>query len=310
VSQRLGATVLTAVAMSALVFLALQAVPGDAAIISLGEYYGHADAATLRAKMGLDQPLLVQYGRWAGGVARGELGTSLRTGQPVRPELAGRLPVTLQLAGLSLLLSIAVGVASGLIAATRRRTGLDVATRAVALLGISVPHFWFGLLLILWLSLRLQLLPPGGYEDPSRGLGANLAAMLMPVATLGLGMAGTTMRITRAALLDVLSHDYIRTGRAKGAPERRVLWRHALRNALIPLITVVGLQFGDLLGRTVVVEEIFSLPGLGRFVVGGVFNRDYPVVMAGVVVICLGYLVANLAVDLLYARVDPRIRYE
>jgi peptide/nickel transport system permease protein len=296
--------------MSALVFLALQAVPGDAAIISLGEYYGHADAQTLRAKMGLDQPLPVQYGRWAGGLLRGELGTSLRTGQPVKPELIGRLPVTLQLAGLSLLVSIFVGVAAGLVAATRRRTALDVATRTVALLGISVPHFWFGLLLILWLSLHLRLLPPGGYEDLSAGVGANLAAMIMPVATLGLGMAGTTMRITRAAVLEVLTHDYIRTGRAKGAPERAILWRHALRNALIPLITVIGLQFGDLLGRTVVVEEIFSLPGLGRFVVGGVFNRDYPVVMAGVLVICLGYLAANLAVDLLYARVDPRIRYD
>jgi peptide/nickel transport system permease protein len=296
--------------MSALVFLALQAVPGDAAIISLGEYYGHADAVTLRAKMGLDQPLLVQYGRWAGGVVRGELGTSLRTGQPVKPELMGRLPVTLELAALSLLLSILIGVTSGLIAATRRRTALDVATRTIALLGISVPHFWFGLLLILWLSLRLGVLPPGGYEDLSAGITANLAAMIMPVATLGLGMAGTTMRITRAAVLEVLSHDYIRTGRAKGATEQRVLWRHALRNALIPLITVIGLQFGDLLGRTVVVEEIFSLPGLGRFVVGGVFNRDYPVVMAGVLVICLGYLAANFAVDLLYARVDPRIRYD
>ncbi len=296
--------------MSALVFLALQAVPGDAAIISLGEYYGHADAVTLRAKMGLDQPLLVQYGRWAGGVVRGELGTSLRTGQPVKPELMGRLPVTLELAALSLLLSVLIGVTSGLIAATRRRTALDVATRTIALLGISVPHFWFGLLLILWLSLRLGVLPPGGYEDFSAGITANLAAMIMPVATLGLGMAGATMRITRAAVLEVLSHDYIRTGRAKGATEQRVLWRHALRNALIPLITVIGLQFGDLLGRTVVVEEIFSLPGLGRFVVGGVFNRDYPVVMAGVLVICLGYLAANFAVDLLYARVDPRIRYD
>jgi peptide/nickel transport system permease protein len=304
------ATVLTAVAMSAIVFLALQAVPGDAAIISLGEYYGHADAATLRAKMGLDQPLPVQYGRWMLGLVRGDLGTSLRTGQPVKPELLGRLPVTLELAGLSLIVSVFVGVASGLVAATRRRTALDVVTRTVALLGISVPHFWFGLLLILWLSLRAGLLPPSGYEDLSAGLGANLASMIMPVITLGLGMAGTTMRITRAAVLEVLSHDYIRTGRAKGAPERQVLWRHALRNALIPLITVVGLQFGDLLGRTVVVEEIFSLPGLGRFVVSGVFNRDYPVVMSGVLIICVGYLTVNLAVDLLYGRVDPRIRYD
>lgn len=301
---------ITVVAMSAVVFLALQAVPGDAAIISLGEYYGHADADTLRAKMGLDQPLYVQYGRWARGVLRGDLGDSLRTGLPVRPELVSRIPVTLELAALSLILSLLLGVPAGLVAATRRRTAADFASRTVALLGISIPHFWFGLMLILLLSLHLRWLPPAGYEDMSAGLVANLGAMLMPVLTLGLGLTGTTMRITRAAMLEVLTQDYIRTSRAKGLPEQRVVVRHALKNALIPLVTVVGLQFGDLLGRTVVVEEIFSLPGLGRFVVGGVFNRDYPVVMAGVLVICIGYLTTNLAVDVMYARIDPRIRYD
>jgi peptide/nickel transport system permease protein len=304
------ATVTTVLLISAFVFVALQGVPGDAAIIILGDYYGHEEAAALRERLGLDKPLYVQYGRWLGQLVRGNFGISLRTGQPVRPELASRLPVTVELAALSLALSLVLGVPLGVISAIRRRSAVDYTSRTVALLGISIPNFWLGLMLILIFGLYVQWVPSSGYAAPSEGLGGHLATIVLPVVTLGSSLAGTTMRITRAAMLEVLGQDYVRTGRAKGLGERLVITRHALRNALIPLITVVGLQFGDLLGRTVIVEEIFSLPGLGRFVVGGVFNRDYPVVMAAVLVISVGYTMTNLAVDILYARVDPRIRYD
>lgn len=310
VLRRLTASVATVFLISVVVFLALQAIPGDAAIISMGEYYAVEDVATLREKMGLDLPLYIQYGRWLVGLPRGDMGTSLRTGQPISGEVVSRLPVTLEITVLSLLVSLLIAVPAGIVAATHRRSFTDFTARGLALFGISVPNFWLGLMLILLFSLHLRWLPSGGYQPPAVGMWMHLGTIVLPVLTLGTSIAGTTMRITRASMLEVLNHDYIRTGRAKGLSERRVVAYHALRNALIPLVTVVGLQFGDLLGRTVIIEEIFSLPGLGRMIVGGVFNRDYPVVMAAVLLVSTGYTLANLTVDLLYGRIDPRIRYD
>lgn len=308
--QRGVQTVITVLLMSLIIFIALQAIPGDAAIIAMGDYYGHAELQAIRAEMGLDRPAITQYGMWLAGIFRGDLGTSLRYGSPIAPEIAQRLPITFQLTILALFLSVLIGIPSGLISAAKRGKGIDRFVRFISLLGISIPNFWLGLILILFFALNLRWIPSGGYVSPGEGLVEYFKAMAGPTITLGTAMMATTMRITRAATLEALSQDYIRTAKAKGLKERKVVFKHAFKNALIPVLTVIGIQIGFLMAGSIVVETVFTLPGISRFLIGGVSSRDYPVVMATVMVISLVFLIINFIVDVIYVYVDPRVRYD
>jgi len=309
-ARRIMQTGVTLFLMSLIVFGALRAIPGDAAVILLGEYYGFEEVTVLRERMGLDDPVYVQYFRWIGNALRGDLGKSWRSNESITYELARRLPVTFQLALLAFFTSLLIALPAGLVSAIKRNTWFDRAARVIALIGISLPNFWVGLMLILAFALSLRWIPSGGYVSIAEGLGPYLRTMAAPAITLGTAMAASTMRITRASTLEALTQDYIRTARSKGLREFTVLTAHAFKNALIPILTVVGVQFGLMLAGSVAVETVFSIPGVSRFLIDGVTNRDYPVVMATVLIISLGYMIANLTIDLLYVVIDPRIRYE
>jgi peptide/nickel transport system permease protein len=293
---------------SSLVFSILLLLPGDPTLALLGEQASQQDREILRQKLGFDQPIPVQYARWVANTVSGDFGKSLRTQEPVSQMLATRVPVTLELTLLSILLSVAIGVPAGIGAALARNSWLDVVCSFVAMGGIALPYFWAGILLIMLFSLTLGWLPPTGYvpftQDPLR----NLQLMILPTLTIGTAMAALVMRQTRTSMLQVLSQDYVRTARAKGVSETRLVLHHALRNALIPVVTVIGLQTGSLVSGAVVTETIFSLPGLGRMVVEGIFERDLAPVQAGILVIVAGVLVVNRLTDLSYAALDKRIK--
>jgi len=291
-------------------FLLMRAIPGDVVTNLVGQAEITPERlAELRRMFGLDLPVHVQFGQWLGAALQGDLGSSLRTGRSITGDLALRFPVTLELTLLSLVIALALALPLGIAAALNRGRWPDYAASVFALLGLSVPGFFLGILLILLFSLRLGWLPPAGYvpftEDPWQ----NLRHMLLPALSLGLILAAATTRIVRSALLEVLGRDYVRTAKAKGAAPATVVLRHALRNALIPVVTVVGLQFGALLGGAVIIEQVFSLPGVGRFALEGINLRDYPVVQGAVLLIAAAFIVVNLIVDLIYALVDPRVRY-
>jgi peptide/nickel transport system permease protein len=263
----------------------------------------------LKSFFGLDQPWYVQYIGWVGRLAHGDLGTSWRTGKPVILLILERLPVTLELTILSVGFALALGMPAGIVSAVRRDRAIDQVTRVGTLLGLSVPVFWQGTMLILFFSLYLRWMPPivwvDLFTDPKR----NLTIMLLPVVCLGTASAANIARTTRACMLDVLRSEYVRTAAAKGLTRRVVVLKHALKNALIPVVTVVGLQAGILLGGTVVVEEVFTLPGVGRLVLWSIYQRDYPVTQSTILFIAVLFMTINLAVDLLYRYLDPRIRY-
>ncbi len=291
-------------------FLLMRAIPGDVVTNLVGQAEVTPERlAELRRMFGLDLPVHVQFGQWLGAALQGDLGSSLRTGRSITGDLTLRFPVTLELTLLSLVIALALALPLGIAAALNRGRWPDYAASVFALLGLSVPGFFLGILLILLFSLRLGWLPPAGYvpftEDPWQ----NLRHMLLPALSLGLILAAATTRIVRSALLEVLGRDYVRTAKAKGAAPATVVLRHALRNALIPVVTVVGLQFGALLGGAVIIEQVFSLPGVGRFALEGINLRDYPVVQGAVLLIAAAFIVVNLIVDLIYALVDPRVRY-
>ena len=293
------------------VFLLMRAVPGDV-VTSLVGLEGNVTPerrAELQRMFGLDLPVHIQFVQWLRAALQGDLGSSLRTGRSVSLDLALRFPVTLQLTFLSLCVALLVAVPAGVAAALRRGRLVDYAVSVFALLGLSLPSFFLGILLILLFSLRLGWLPPAGYVPFTEAPLDNLRHMLLPSVSLGLVLAAATARIVRSTMLEMLSRDFIRTARAKGLAEPRVLYRHALRNALIPVVTVVGLQFGTLLGGAVIIEQVFSLPGVGRFALEGINLRDYPVVQGAVLLISAAFIVVNLLVDVLYSLIDPRIRY-
>ncbi len=297
--------------IAVIVFALMRAVPGDVVtgLIGLGEDVSAERMAELRRMFGLDLPLHVQFGQWLGAALQGDLGSSLRTGRPVGLDLALRLPVTVELAVLSLLVALLLALPLGIAAAVWRGKLPDYLGSAFVLLGLSIPSFFLGILLILLFSLRLGWLPPAGYVPLSEAPLANLRHMILPALSLGLILAAATARIVRSTMLEVLGLDYVRTARAKGLPDSKVTMRHALRNALIPVVTVVGLQFGSLLGGSVIVEQIFSLPGVGRFALEGINLRDYPVVQGAVLLIAAAFVLVNLLVDIVYALIDPRVRY-
>jgi len=311
-TQRLVIFPLILLGVSIVVFFAIRLVPGDAITAMLGTEGGlltPAQRASLAAYFGLDQPILVQYGRWLLGLLQGDLGISTTYGKPVLGVILARFPLTLELALLSMVIALAVGIPAGVFAATRNDRAPDLIVRLVAMLGQSTPSFVVGLVLIYVLSVNFHVLPAMGSFTPLNvdPLG-NLSQMILPAITLGFAFAASVTRISRSAMLDVLGDDYIRTARSKGVPQRGVVWRHALRNALIPVVTLSGVEFGYLLGGAVVVEQIFALPGLGRLTLDAISQRDYALVEGAVLFIAFNFLVVNLLVDLCYAAIDPRIR--
>lgn len=299
---RILGTVPGLLALTLVVFLLMHLVPGDPARLAAGMEASDEAVAALRHKMYLDRPLPDQFAHYLGNLAHGDLGGSFATNQPVAQELARRWPVTLRLALLALVLACLLGILLGVVAAVRRGGLLDAFASVIAVAGISMPVFWLGLLLIYYLSVRLHWFP-------SQGL-ASWQGYVLPTVTLVAYPLALIARMTRAGMLEVLGQDYVRTARAKGLPERLVIYRHALRNAMIPTATVIGLSLGFLVGGTVMTESVFNIDGLGRWIVDGVLARDVPVVQAGAVVVGAGFLIANLLVDLSYGWLDPRIRYQ
>jgi len=307
--QRLATIVPTLFFVSVLIFGLQQLLPGDPAIALAGEDRDPNVVAYLRAKFHLDEPLPMRYGYWLAGVLRGDLGESVRIQKPVTELIVEKLPVTIELAALAMLIALVIGVTAGVISAVKKDTWWDYGANIFALWGLSTPNFWLGILLILLFAVQLGWLPASGYVSPFEDLKANLAAMIMPAFVLGNAFAAVLMRHTRSAMLQVLSSDYVRTARAKGLDERTVVLKHALRNALIPVITLGALGLGELLGGAVLTEQVFSIPGFGKLIVDAVFNRDYSVVQGVVLCTATAYLSLNLLADLAYYLVNPRMRH-
>jgi peptide/nickel transport system permease protein len=295
--------------VTVIVFMLLHLTPGDPATSMLGEEASPEAIAALRQRLGLDEPMPVQYAKWLGSALQGDLGRSIRSNQPVTEAIRERLPATIQLSLLSVLVSLIIAIPVGIISAMRRNSPLDTTATTFALLGVSLPNFFLAILLIYLFSLRLGWLPPIGYTPFFDNPLDSLKRMIMPALTLGTALSAIVMRMTRSSLLEVLDQDYVRTARAKGLTESRMVRVHALRNALIPVVTVVGLQIGALLGGAIIVESIFVVPGIGRLLVDSIFQRDFPLVQGVVLFASLAFLFANLLVDLIYAYLDPRIRY-
>lgn len=306
--RRFAQIIPTLVFVSILIFSLQQLLPGDPALVMAGEERDPAVIEQIRKQYRLDQPLPVQYGYWIKGVLSGDFGESLRIKMPVRDLILQKLPVTLQLASMAIVIAFLIGIPAGIVSAVKRGTGWDYAANLFALWGISTPNFWLGIMLIFVFSIQLGWLPASGYVSLAEDWRASLAATVMPAFVLGNAIAAILMRHTRSAMLQVLSSDYIRTARAKGISERQVILRHALRNALTPVITLGALEFGTLLSGAVLTEQIFSIPGFGKLIVDAVFNRDYAVVQGVVLVTATVYILLNLIADLAYVLVNPRLR--
>ncbi len=307
--RRLVATLPVLVFVTTGVFALLHLTPGDPIDAMMAESVYASVKEALRRELGLDRPIPVQYLAWVRQVLRGDLGRSIRNREPVVEDVGRRIRPTLQLAGLALAVALALAVPIGLVSAARRDTVVDGAGTAFALVGICMPNFLIALLLIFVFGVRLRWLPISGYTDPFEEPLAGLRSLALPALTLGLAFAAVVARTLRSSLIEALAEDYVRTARAKGLSEGHVLAGHALRNGLIPVVTVLGLQLGALIGGAVITEYVFALPGIGRLVVDAVFARDYPLVQGVVLLIALGYVATNLVVDLLYGWLDPRIRY-
>jgi peptide/nickel transport system permease protein len=300
--QRLVASVLTLLGVSCIIFLMVRLLPGDPARVIAGLLASEEDVVMIRRQLGLDQPLHVQYGRFLLRAGRGDLGLSARTSEPVMREITSRLPATLQLALISTLLATGCGVLAGVLAATRLYSGLDYLVSLATLCGVSMPVYWLGLLLIIVFAVQLNWLPAAGAEEPG--------SAILPSLTLASFSVALVARMTRSTMLEVLGQDFVRTARAKGLREYAVVYRHALRNALIPIITAVGLQFGALLGGAVLTETVFGWPGMGQLLVESIFARDYPMVQGIVLVFSALFILTNLLVDVSYVLIDPRIHYD
>jgi peptide/nickel transport system permease protein len=306
--RRAGQSLVTLVLATIVVFFGIRALPGDPALALAGEERDPTALAEVRAQYGLDQPILVQYWRWVTEVAHGNLGESLRTGISVSETILSRVPVTLELALLSLLVAIVFGVGAGVVAAVRRGSWTEWLANLAALLGLSVPSFWLGIMLILVFAIILGWLPASGYVSPLTDPVGNLQRMVLPSLVLGAQFAAILMRQTRSAMLQSLGADYVRTARAKGLSERQVVFGHALRNSLITVLTLLGLRLGLLISGAIITEQVFVIPGFGRLLVEAVFTRDYPIIQGVALVSATAYILANLGVDLMYSVANPRIR--
>lgn len=306
--RRLAIAIPTILLISVFVFALQKLLPGDPLLVLAGEERDPEVLEFLREKYRLNDPIPVQYLTWVGNALQGDLGTSFRTNQPVTELIGQKLPVTLQLAFMSLIFAVVIGIPAGILSAYRKGTVTDYVANVVALSGLSIPNFWLGIMLILLVSVKWKLLPASGYVPPSEDLWLSIKTMLMPSFVLGTALAATLMRHTRSAMLGVLTSDYVRTARAKGLSERRVVLKHAFRNALTPIVTLTALLFGELIAGAVLTEQIFTIPGFGKLVVDAVFNRDYAVVQGIVLVTAVGFIVMNLLADMAYFLLNPRLR--
>jgi len=306
--RRLGAAALVVLLGSLVVFLGVRALPGDPALALSGEDRDPAALSAVRHQFGLDQPVPVQFVKYLGNAVQGNLGQSARNGIGVGRIIIERLPVTLELSLLAILIAVAVGIPLGIFAAVRRGGLLDSVSSIFGLVGLSVPNFWLGLLLILGLTVQVHLLPASGFVSFFSDPVENLRHLVLPASVLGVQLAAVLMRQMRSAMLESLSADYVRTARAKGLSERQVIGVHALRNSLVTVVTVLGLQLGALISGAVITEQIFVIPGFGKLLVDSVFSRDYPVVQGAVLISVIGYVAVNLLVDLTYSYLNPRIR--
>jgi peptide/nickel transport system permease protein len=307
-ARRLASILPTLFLVSVMIFGLQQLLPGDPALALAGEDADPNVIAHLRAKFHLDEPVPMRYAHWAQGVLHGDLGESVRIQRPVTELILEKLPVTIELAVLALAIALVIGIGAGIASAVFKDTAWDYAANIFALWGLSTPNFWLGILLILLFAVNLGWLPASGYVSPFEDLGENLKAMILPAFVLGNALAAGLMRHTRSAMLQVLSADYVRTARAKGLDERVVVLRHALRNALIPIVTLGALQFGELLSGAVLTEQVFSIPGFGKLIVDAVFNRDYSVVQGVVLFTATVYIMLNLLADMAYFAINPRMR--
>jgi peptide/nickel transport system permease protein len=307
--QRLISTIPVLILVSIVTFTLIRVLPGDVAATRLGENANPENVAELRKIMGLDRPIAIQYLEWSGDLLRGEPGRSLNSDLPVGDQLLRRLPVTVELTIFSLLLSIFIGVPLGVISATKRNTALDHSVRVLAVLGQAIPNFWLAILLLLFLSIQFHWVPPFTYRSIFEAPIYNLKQFILPVIVSGYALSAITMRLTRSSLLEVLGQDYIRTAKSKGLTNLQIMNRHALRNALIPIITIVGTQLGALIGGSIIVEQIFSLPGVGRLTLQAIADRDYTQLQFNVLFLASVVVFTNLLVDLSYGFIDPRIRF-
>ena len=307
--RRLLATIPVLVLVTAGVFGLIHLTPGDPVEAMMGESQDATAKEALRRELGLDQPIYVQYAGWVGRLARGDLGRSIRNREPVIENVGRRIRPSLQLALYAMLISLAVAFPVGILSATRRNSPVDGFGTMFALFGICMPNFLIALLLIFVFGVTLRWLPISGYVDPLEDPVAGIRSLTLPAITLGLALAAVITRTLRSSLIEALSDDYVRTARAKGLAERLVIRRHALKNSLIPVVTLLGLQFGTLIGGAVITEYVFALPGVGRLVVDAIFARDYPLVQGVILLIAVGFILSNLVVDVVYGWLDPRIRY-
>lgn len=309
-ARRLLLTIPVLVFVSVIVFSLISLIPGDPARIMLGEETSKEALAVLRQQMGLDRPIVVRYLIWLGRVIQGDLGHSVRDGRSVLGTLLLKLPVTIELALTSLLVAWLIAIPAGALAAWKQRSAVDYAATTAALVGVSVPNFWLGIMMIYLFAVNLRLLPPSGYVEPWVELGRNLRLMIMPSIVLGTALAALVMRQLRSSMIEVLGTDYVRTAHAKGLPDRVIIVKHALKNAMIPVVTVMGLQLSGLLGGAVITETIFTIPGLGRLAVESILTRDFPMMQGVVLFVAVAVVATNLMVDVIYALLDPRIRLE
>jgi peptide/nickel transport system permease protein len=307
--RRLLASIPVFVLVTAGVFSLIHLTPGDPVESMMGESQDPVAKEALRRDLGLDQPIYVQYATWVGRLAQGDLGRSIRNHEPVVENVGKRIKPSLQLASFAMLISLCVAFPVGIISATRRNSPIDGFGTMFALFGICMPNFLLALILIFVFGVTLRWLPISGYVDPFEELGAGIRSLTLPAITLGLALAAVITRTLRSSLLEVLSEDFVRTARAKGLADRLVMRRHALKNGLIPVVTLLGLQLGTLIGGAVITEYVFALPGVGRLVVDAIFSRDYPLVQGVILIIATGFVLSNLLVDIVYGWLDPRIRY-
>ena len=307
-AARLASLVPILFGTSVIAFFLIRLVPGDPAIALLGLEADERTIAALREQLSLDQPIIIQYASWLGRILAGDFGRSIQGGRPVFPLLVGTLGPTALLAIAALAISLAIAIPAGVVAATRRNSAADYGASFLALCGLSMPSFWLGILLILAFSIYVPVFPASGYVSPLVDPLGHVRHLVLPALTLGAALAAATMRMTRATMLEVLRADYVRTARAKGLSRRSVVWGHALRNARIPIVTLLGIQLGQLLGGVVITETVFSWPGIGKLTVDAIFARDYPVVQGAVLLTATLFVLINLVTDLIYTALDPRVR--
>ena len=311
VAQRLAVALLTLLGMSLVIFVLLRLAPGDIVdiLFSAAGYVDPHDKQAIMQDLGMDRPYWVQYVEWIRGIVSGDLGKSYRYELPTWQLIRPLLPVTLELAALAIVIAVVLGVPTGVVSAIRQDSGLDYVLRVLSLAGLSMPSFWLAMVIILGLVAWFDWIPPMTYVSPSQNLRLHLLQFLLPALAVGYRSSALIMRITRSALLEVLREDYIRTARAKGQSPSLVVWRHALKNAMLPVVTVIGIEFAFMIGGLVVTETVFNLPGVARFLVQAIQWRDYPMVQNLVLFISIVVILSNLAVDLLYGVLDPRVRY-